>query len=543
MKKHTLELLVHRFQVFRAAQSRYGFYTGRLAVDLYLRRRRDNALTELKRVVDPLVAMWATRLDCEVSQRNAIMLSLLASEMDAFDNGRPVNDAISHLSGHGYLPERLGRKFQQWTREVSDKVDNHPTFPIDLNEVGFVCTDSHRYVNENDAWYCDACDEYHDDTVDTVEAVTRLYSPSRYSSDAVCSNTDTFYCNASDRHYLSDNFCQAEDEHGDTVCNEWCEMSGWYYDHSNDCWSEYGPSNSIPDYHGGDRSAIYDAINEMRRTTLTDRKERRYGIEMEVEFGCSSDRQEFFDAFKDNTPACMELDGSLSDERGLEIISPPIKLSEHRDGTWFSEMLQSARSDHGATAWRHRASYGCHVNVDLRGVTDGQVALFVALVNNMAPLYSMVSGRKRVYNGSYKCIDRFDPTLDKNFYGVDHAIDLTDKYQPVRVANLSSPESRFAEVRTFGANLRPFAMLEYIELVDATLCYAQYLSTLPYQLDLFDAIPLTAYPVAEAFNQSVVGFLRWLPSEYKAFRKFLTHHNVPMDETADQFISDKVAAL
>jgi hypothetical protein len=543
MNKYTIKSIIASHKAFRNAQSRFYAYNGSTAGNFYLKRKVETARQEFIAPLDKLSAMWESRLGSTVNRRVALMFSLMASDIPLFGD-YDLNRAMEDMSAgmFGRFSSSLGDEFFDWVRETGDKCDSHPHFPFDAGDCDLVETAENEYIPEGDSWYCDSCDAYHHDDVDTIECTTRIFTQYRFDSVTVCENTDTFYCNASDRHYDSHRFSQDNDEHGETVCAEWCTEAGWYYDDGNDCWSEYPPSNRIPDYHDGDRCEINRVIRDMRTTPLVDRKERRYGIEMEVEFPDSSDRSAFYAKYEGGS-ACIERDGSLSDSRGLEIISPPIKLSEHREGTWYSEMLQSARSDFGATAWRHRASYGCHVNVDLREVTDGQVALFVALVNNMASLYSMVSGRKRVYNGEYKAIDRFDPTANKAYYGVDGHIDLTDKYQPVRVANLSSPSSRFAEVRTFGANLRPNAMLEYIELVDATLCYAQYLSTLPYQLDLFDAIPITAYPVAEAFNQSVVGFLRWLPTEYTAFRKFLAHNNVPMDETADQFIADKVASL
>jgi len=537
MNKYKLELLLSLYSKYEDATRRYCRYSGSHIVDAYLNEKRHHINRELNAAVDEYATLWSGRLGVEVSRSNAFLLSLLSSDLSLAG----TDLLIRHLRGGSGLQEDVGDAFMEWSQDIATKTQNHSHFPISLSDFDYVVADG-EYVTSDTVTYCDHCDEYHKNE-DFFSAVVSMTSTNRLHYEDVCGAVDTFYCNASRETYVSSEFDEAEDETGSSVCRQWCVYAGWYYDDAAEQWSEYPPESNIPDYHDGDRTGIRAVVSRMQHEILLDRRERRYGVEMEVEFGCSSDRQSFFDEYVGTNAACMERDGSLNDECGFEIISPPIKLSEHRAGTWFSEMLQSARTDYGATAWRHRANYGCHVNVDLRGVTDAQVALFVALVNNMSALYSMVSGRKRVYNGTYKCIGRFDPTQSHRFYGVDYEIDLTDKYQPVRVANIGSPSSRFAEVRTFGANLRPNAMLEYIELVDATLCYAQYLSTLPYQMELFGEVPLTAYPVAEAFNQSVVGFLNWLPSEYTAFRQFLAHHNVPMDERADEFLEDKVAAL
>lgn len=475
--------------------------------------------------------LWRSRLGQSVTEYEAYCFSCFTNGIDPF-----ASDYKSLFDSSERLSVSAANAFNDWRDSLDRFSLSFDAF--DSEDYGMVEVKRH-YENEDDTWWCDHCDARHGSDEDRTEVIIRMNGTRPTAYATYCSSADYFYCDYSGNYYCSDNFDSAESDRHDTVCDQYMRASDWYWDNDLDRWTEDDPSSSsIPDWHDGDRSAIGQAVSWMARNPLTDRKYRRYGIEMEVDF---NSREEAVSWYEDNSgsDACIERDGSLDDDTGVEIVSPPMALSEWRTGNWYTELLESARAE-GAKAWSLRTRYGCHVNVDLRAVTDQQVALFVALVNNMEPLYVLASGRRKVYNGDYTKVTNFDPT--ERLLGVNQHITMGEKYQPVRVADIADPDRRFAEVRTFGANLRPGAVLEYIELVDATLCYAQYLSTMPYQLDLFDDIPLSAYPIAEAFNDSVNGFLRWLPSEYTALARLLNHRGVVagMPET---LLNNKIAEV
>lgn len=515
--KYTLEFLKNIRKLRKVQHQIYVSLNRCPAERLALRRMNRYDHLFLDAMAD-LRKLWAGRLNQSVDTYTAFCFSCLTNSINPFDE-----DVRWVFNDNERLSVKAAESFNDWRSELDR--DALPFGEFDPEDHCLVAVGKY-YEYEEDTWWCDHCDERHGASEDSTEVVTRLNGTRPVAYATVCSNANYFYCDYSGEYYDGDIFNSAESDRHDTVCDEVMRASDWYWDEENDRWTEDDPSEgTIPDYHDGNRSAIRRAVDQMARHPLTNRKYRRYGIEMEVDFDSRDDAIEWYND-QIPTDACIERDGSLNRGTGVEIISTPIPLTEWRSDNWYTNLLATAR-DAGATAWRHRATYGCHVNVDLRGVTDQQVALFVALVNNMESLYAIVSGRRKVYNGGYTKVERFDPNAP--LLGVDNYIRLGSKYQPVRVEHMSEPDLRYAEVRTFGANLRPGAVLEYIELVDATLCYAQYLSTLPYQLDLFDDIPLSAYPIAEAFNDSVNGFLRWLPSEYNALLRLLHHRDIVAD--------------
>lgn len=494
----------------------------RSATASYYASRISDLNREIEAIGKHFVDLWAERIGERLPVHTAFILSCLSNDVD-------VDPYVYELL-QTYFRGRSDTFTALSASIVSDVIswadaggtDYRRRFELDRND-DFARTEEDFWEFEDDTWYCEYCDGRHYNDKDQTSVVTTYYN-GRYTHSEFCNEADFFYCEISCENWDSNEFTSGETDDNDTICEEWARRNGWSQNRHGD-WCEES-DDDIPDYHDGDRSAIRAALDAMRYQSLDNRLDRRYGIEMEVHFGCGSDAVAWYHEHSESD-ACIERDGSLDDECGVEIISPPIRLRDHRTGSWYTRLLADAR-DHGARGWSYRGSYGCHVNVDLRGVTDQQVALFVALINNLSPLYQLLSGRKQVYNadgsnGGYEKVARFD--TQQRFLGVGDFVDMGSKYRAVRVANLNSPNERFAEVRTFGSNLRPNAMLEYIELVDATLCYAQYLSKIPYQLDLFDD-SLVVYPIAEAFNDAHKGFLNWLPEEYTALRSFLAHWNI-----------------
>lgn len=444
--------------------------------------------------LDRLVHLWNGRLNWrgDIGMAEALILSAMSNadndalcaiadlERSQHVFGLRGPERPWHCSTNGVLLRTsLKVAYERW---ADNNTNGQVREYYEFDDCNANVTEDGDVVHESYTWYCSHCDGYHHtEADDEVEVVTSMRVTFVINTRFECERGDHFWCDASERYYDSDEFTRAVMTNGDNVCEEWADNEGWFCNNSGH-WSEDDESTQIPQYHKADRSATHYILRKMESDPEPVTLQTRYfGVEVEVEFGSSSDRQEWFDEAEFDGHIA-ERDGSLSESRGLEIISKPMQYADwHQSSNSFLSLLRSAR-EAGAKGWEVRHGYGIHVNVDLRGITDEQIFLYYTSVNNMAEFYIFLSGRKP-YNGDY-CkrtkppIHRVSTSSKWDWYNQRYPVNQAHRYQPVRV-NQSNQDRPMCEVRTFGSNLREGALLEFIELCSAHLDWVVAITNTP----------------------------------------------------------------
>lgn len=357
-----------------------------------------------------------------------------------------------------------------------------------------------QYYHADACWTCEHCERMYlsneDDSSTVYVSPMAMHSTEEWCTS--CYEDDSFHCEISDNSYASSLFDIVDVyPHGESGCRQFLRPLGYVYsDHTNnwvspDDWDDAHEDHDsdddddentrgVPDYHCATRRWQQDVF-PVFHTPL----DRTYGIELEVKFGNSNDRRDFFDHhFRNdgsNTQTCFsaELDGSLCDYTGLEVIGPPIPLREYYNpnGRW-AKMCTSLQ-EFGAQGWPHRHAYGMHVNVDWRpenapnyynssyteqNAWTAAIERFEAFMLNNRPLCSLVAGRNYVYGtsssdgGGYRKVASIHE-MNNNANGT--------KYNLVRRRS----DLPLVEVRIFGANIRREGMLRNIEFVDSLRQY------------------------------------------------------------------------
>lgn len=375
-------------------------------------------------------------------------------------------------------------------------IENHP----DLDIHHFVCVDdsadlwAHHYV----AFYCEHCEagELHVNAVRVNVSLSRTENWCEF-----CVNDDTFTCEISDRVYSYNHFSPGETVNGYTICEEYAAANGWVQNDDGQ-WTDdpddrcYGDSG-IPEYHNARRPSF------VAPEVFISHEQRTYGIELEVHFPSFDDREQFFqENFKPSGLSncgnfCAELDGSLDDECGLEVISRPFALAEYYadDAPWarMCKMLY----DYGAVGWPMRDTYGMHVNVDVRslGMTKSdafhndallrqRMAAVNAMLVNNRELTAKLAGRYLPYETSVPTVYHQGAMKAQKLQNLhDSATQLDSRYVFATRKNKT-----VMEVRIFGSNVRFAGIRRNIEYVDSLLAYTQLSNT-----RLFGDMTFSAY--------------------------------------------------
>lgn len=433
-------------------------------------RRTDWALTRILQ----LQSMWSDRLGHHVFPSEAIFLSMFTNEIpdDFYMGVRFVRDYGCPNTRYGHNPAVLLKAtrdaYATWQEESESTSLPH----LDtLDDGDFRTVDTGDLFHTDDTYYCDACDEYHSDTVDSIEVITGLAGTQTVRSETHCRGSNSsFYCDVSDAHYCDSRYTMSSTSSGDTICHEYADAAGWYWDDDDDVWrdeSGSSSSSSIPGYHNGNRSGLRSVLNTMQGSVPATAGDRMFGVEVEVNFDAGySSMLSWYEQNRDSS-ACIERDGTLNDMTGVEIISPPLPLTSWQQGNWFTDLIEAARKA-GARGWQHRGDHGVHVNCDLRGLSRTECAMFYATVNNLSSVFISVSGRVP-WRGGYHKVSRLNAGSDDIMYDMARLTGMSadDKYQACRLNHYA--DCPMAEVRTFGSNVRPGALREYIELCSSVI--------------------------------------------------------------------------
>lgn len=263
-----------------------------------------------------------------------------------------------------------------------------------------------------------------------------------WSDDAV--DEGAFFCQGSQRYYASSVFDSGETLDGETVCDTWAELNGYWSD-GDGIWrpesDDEGDEDDcrIPAYH--------DAYRPWSIETARKAPTAYYGLEVELCFECGNDRLDYFEEMGFPTAdLTAERDGSLDDEEGLEVISRPfalVELRQHRNP--LQQAMEAAeRYD---VAMPSPVGYGVHVTTNAQRLTADHRTRLVDATYDMRALTEFVAGRKN----------------DADYFNYGNKKDRRgDKYTAIH----ERPDGSF-EFRVFRGTPDWQVLLSYVEYVDA----------------------------------------------------------------------------
>lgn len=494
----------------------------RTTVTKLVERQETKMLRLLRPEVGRICNMWYERLELDrsLSASEGLILSAISKgDHEALNTlartPRWHNEYANLLvreytkkGGSELLNERITARFIKWLDARSDWIVRDTLF----SDLDLVIADD-KIIQEDNTWYCGECDCRHTDDISANEVVTSMNACGRVTAYATaCKEMPSFYCTESDRYYCDRTFNDGNTTSGNNICCEWAETQDEWRCNDDGEWTTSPDSDTeIPDYHDADRSIIREALDEMYDETVTvtvTKLTRRFGVEIEMEFSDSYDRGQWYCQNIDGADcAIAELDGSLDDDNGLEVISTPVMFKDWHHDTPFIKLVRSARA-YGAKGWDVRDTYGVHINMDMRDLTSEEIHLTYAAVNNMSGMWKLLSGRQ-LPTGGFNKLDVPKSMADSDVW--DSYLQQTRnqrnaKYQPIVIKNYGD-RLCFAEVRTFGSNLREGAVLEYIQLCSAVVEWVKSVSNAPHDG------PMTV-PVLQVYaDQPHHRFLLWLDKQ------------------------------
>lgn len=304
-----------------------------------------------------------------------------------------------------------------------------------------------EYVTDNrgdiqhvdDVFYCDDTGEWYASskyTAITVRIRGRVH-------ETWCSEEteDWFYDEVLDEYFCDRNYCSGTYS-GQTICIEahgdlyYWESDGEYHDEPEGEEEEDGRSGYHSEHPGWRRGRDVEPLG--------------LGIELEIEakgghlcYICDKAR---------SLGLIPEEDGSLNDERGVEIVGRPFKLNELRKGAWgkFIEWAQGR-----AIGWDAGTGYGMHVSIG-RNIPRIAQGKFLVFIHSQKNLCEIIAGRREVHWSKYK-----NKTVRN---GWDYE---GEKYEAAAVRGPGR-----IEVRIFRSTLRMDSFLKNAQFVDAAREFA-----------------------------------------------------------------------
>lgn len=328
---------------------------------------------------------------------------------------------------------------------------------------------------------CECCNEVFDRGLENLEPVHTGHRGTESWCEG-CTQNSSFYCDVSEARYSENEYGSGEVYNSSrTICTQIASDYGYEYCEEYDAYVHEDDEESrggIPDYHCATRGWHWEP-----HAVFKTRMDRTFGVELEVEFPDSSLRKEFFNNHfrKDGRGLHLnfsaELDGSLSDEGGLEIIGHPFPLREYYapNGQWAKMCDHLAAGD--AYGWPVRRSYGMHITVDWREEGTGawrlctetskdrvniSLARFEAFMLNNRALCTMVAGRASVYGGG-------EAGGYQKVKNLAEIVASGSKYTVMR--RRDGTESALVEIRIFGANIRNEGIIRNVEFIDSLRVY------------------------------------------------------------------------
>lgn len=149
----------------------------------------------------------------------------------------------------------------------------------------------------------------------------------------------------------------------------------------------------------------------------------------------------------------LEEDGSLNDDWGLEVISPPISLQDALSDKGQLARVVKVLLDNGFIGWDAGAGYGMHINIDRASFNNNEhIAKFILAINNAQDFSELIAGRKERSYARY---------WQKTTENIEETFDDCDKYSAV---NLKDDR---LEVRIFRSTLKWESVKKNIEYVKA----------------------------------------------------------------------------
>jgi len=237
------------------------------------------------------------------------------------------------------------------------------------------------------------------------------------------------------------------------------------------------------------------------------------GIGMELEIKCD-DRIALLNRLPKDIIA--ERDGSLCEEKGIELIGKPYTYEEYRDGKTPWKEVVDAANDIGSMGYTAGRNYGIHLSVS-RSLFKSSLhaAKFIVFFNQQAKLVKCVAQRSNIYNGGYgvrkkvsdACalefdIDSYNPT--DGSYNKKIKIQ-TKKYEPVYA------DDKRLEVRVFRSSIVWKTILKNVEFVQA----------------VFDFVRNASITVVSDDTKGTTDFIKWLNNQkdFPNLKKFLLNYN------------------
>ena len=295
------------------------------------------------------------------------------------------------------------------------------------------------------AFFCELHDVWYSRRTQSHEVVVRWRNGVRtteiWSDDAV--EEGAFYCDGSQRYYASSAFDAGRTADNDTVCEVWAELNGYWSDEdgywrNDDRYGEDDDDCPIPSYHDADRLW---SVETARMAAVA-----YYGLEIELCFGCESDRLDFYEELGFPTAdLTAERDGSLDEDEGLEVITRPftlVELRQHRNP--LQQALEVA--DRYDVACPSPSGYGVHITTNAQRLTVDHRRRLVEATYDMRALTEFVAGRKS----------------NPDYYSYNKGCRGGEKYTAVNERSDGS-----FEFRVFQGTSAWLVLLSYIEYVDA----------------------------------------------------------------------------
>jgi len=232
--------------------------------------------------------------------------------------------------------------------------------------------------DEDDTWTCERCKcHFHDDEAGgEIRVGESRRANERWCDD--CATNHATECADCSTVCSEDCYGTGRDQRGDMVCP--CCADNYFtcdncdnvfhndYYGANGCCdmcSSSSDDDDVPAYHGSPKPWAQGCGSGLL-----------FGCELEIL--AKSDRSTVYD-LATNAGLFGERDGSLNDERGIEIIGKPMSLREHQcaDGPWLS-FLRAVQGK--ASGWDAGTGYGLHVSINrtpLSALYQGKLLVFV----------------------------------------------------------------------------------------------------------------------------------------------------------------------
>ena len=260
-----------------------------------------------------------------------------------------------------------------------------------------------------------------------------------WCNDAV--DDAAFYCDGSQAYYCSAAFDAGRTVDGDTVCETWAELHGYWSDDDGH-WRNDDPDDdddcAIPGYHHADR--VW-SLATARQACIA-----FYGLEIELCFDDEHERLGFYEEVGFPTAdLTAERDGSLDEDEGLEIITRPFTLTELRAPRNPLAKAMDWAQDYGA-ADPSPSGYGVHVTTNAQRLTRDHRRRLVDATYDMRALTEFVAGRK----------------CNHDYYSYNKAGRQAEKYTAINERSDGS-----FEFRVFRGTADWQVLLSYVEYVDA----------------------------------------------------------------------------